>query len=191
LTVLIVEGQEKCRKPVLSAMRVYKENNQNHLQKRRNTKMPLDIGIGFEDLERMAKPPLVADGTYETVVDKMEDSPVQQSGRPQWKITLKIVNRVEPEFQNRFLFIYAQLPWIDPDTKKWDYSNTFTLVNLINGTGMQIQGNMIPDKELFQGRGLVVRVSQVTRKGTEHDPDPIKDNRVQIVTKKRGGGLVS
>ena len=152
---------------------------------------PIDIGIGFEDLEKMARPPLVGDGTYETVVEKIEDSPVQQTGRPQWKITLKIVNRIEPEYQNHFFFIYAQLPWIDPGTGKWDYANTFTLVNLIKGTGMQIQGNMIPDKEMFQGKGLIVRVNTVTRKGTETDPEPTRDNRVQIVTKKRGGGLVS
>lgn len=152
---------------------------------------PIDIGIGFEDLEKLARPPLVADGTYETVVEKVDDSPVQQSGRPQWRFTIKIVNRPEPELQSKFLFVYAQLPWIDPDTKQWDYSNTFTLVNIINGTGMQIQGNMIPDKEVFQGKGLVVRVSKVVRKGTEHDPEPTWDNRVQIVTKKRGGGIVS
>jgi len=152
---------------------------------------PIDIGIGFDDLEKMAKPPLVPDGTYETIIDKVEDSPVQQSGRPQWRFGLKIANRMEPEFQNRILFVYAQLPWIDPDTKQWDYSNTFTLVNIINGAGMQIQGNMIPDKEVFQGRPLVVKVSKVMRKGTEHDPDPTWDNRTQIVTKKRGGGLVS
>ena len=153
--------------------------------------MPIDIGIGFEDLERMAKPPLVGDGTYETVVEDVADSPVKQTGRPQWKVTLKIINRPEPELQNKFLFVYAQLPWIDPATQLWDYSNTFTIVNIINGTGMQIQGSSIPDKEVFQGRPLVVKVSTVTRKGTESDPDPIRDNRVQIVTKKRGGGLVS
>ena len=152
---------------------------------------PIDIGIGFEDLEKLARPPLVGDGTYETVVEKVEDSPVQQSKRPQWKVTLKIVNRIEPELQNRFLFIYAQLPWIDPATSQWDYANTFTLVNLITGTGMQIQGSILPEKEVFQGKPLIVRVSTVTRKGTENDPEPIKDNRVQIVAKKRGGGLVS
>ena len=152
---------------------------------------PIDIGIGFEDLEKMARPPLVPEGAYETIIDKVDDSPVQQSGRPQWRFSLKIANRMEPEFQNRILFVYAQLPWIDPDTKQWDYSNTFTLVNIINGAGMQIQGSMIPDKEAFQGRPLVVKVSKVMRKGTEHDPDPTWDNRVQIVTKKKGGGLVS
>lgn len=153
--------------------------------------MPIDIGIGFEDLEKLARPPLVGDGTYETIVEKVDDSPVQQTGRPQWRVTLKIVNRFEPEFQNRFLFIYAQLPWIDPDTKQWDYSNTFTLVNILNGTGTQVQGTMLPDKEVFQGKSLVVKVSKQIRKGTEHDPEPTWDNRVQIVTKKRGGGLVS
>ena len=152
---------------------------------------PIDIGIGFDDLEKLAKPPLVNDGTYATVVEKVEDSPVKQSGRPQWKITLKIVNRVEPELQNKFLFIYAQLPWIDPATQQWDYSNTFTIVNLISGTGMQVQGTQIPDKELFQGRPLVVKTTKVIRKGTENDPDPTWDNRVSIVTKKKGGGLVS
>lgn len=153
--------------------------------------MPIDIGIGFEDLEKLAKPPLVPDNTYETVIEDVVDSPVKQSGRPQWKVTLKIINRLEPELQNRFLFVYAQLPWIDPTTQQWDYSNTFTIVNIINGTGMQIQGNQIPDKEVFKGRSLVVKVSKVIRKGTESDPEPTWDNRVQIVTKKRGGGLVS
>lgn len=152
--------------------------------------MPIDIGIGFDDLERLAKPPLVGDGTYETVVEDVVDSPVKQSGRPQWKVTLKIVNRPEPELQNKFLFVYAQLPWIDPATGQWDYSNTFTLVGIISGTGMQIQGSMIPDKEAFKGRPLVVKVSKVIRKGTEGDPEPTWDNRVQIVTKKKGG-LVS
>jgi len=153
--------------------------------------MPIDIGIGFEDLEKLARPALVEDGTYETVVEDMTDSPVKQTGRPQWKVTLKIINRVESELQNKFLFIYAQLPWIDPTTKQWDYSNTFTLVNLMNGTGMGVQGTMIPDKEVFKGRPLVVKTSKVIRKGTESDPEPTWDNRVQIVTKKKGGGLVS
>ncbi len=153
--------------------------------------MPLDIGIGFDDLERLAKPPLVGDGAYETVVEDIVDAPVKQSGRPQWKVTLKILNRPEPELQNRFLFIYAQLPWIDPSTQQWDYSNTFTLVNIISGTRMQIQGSMLPDKEMFKGRPLVVKVSKVMRKGTESDPEPTWDNRAQIVTKKKGGGLVS
>jgi len=152
---------------------------------------PLDIGIGFEDLEKLAKPPLVADATYETVVEDMADSPVQKSGRPQWKVTLRIINRPEPELQNKFLFIYAQLPWIDPGTQQWDYSNTFTLVSLISGTGMQIQGSLLPDKEMFKGRPLVVKTTKVIRKGTESDPEPTWDNRVQIVTKKKGGGLVS
>jgi hypothetical protein len=150
---------------------------------------PIDIGIGFEDLEKLARPPLVPDGTYETVIDKVDDSPVQQSGRPQWKFTLRIINRPDLEVKgNRNLFVYAQLPWIDPDTKQWDYTATFTIVNIISGTGMQIQGTQLPDKEVFQGRPLVVKVDQVTRKGTENDPEPIKDNRVRIITKKRGGG---
>lgn len=152
--------------------------------------MPIDIGIGFEGLEKLARPPLVADGVYETVVEDIVDAPVQQTGRPQWKISLKILNRPEPEMQNKLLFIYAQLPWIDGSTQQWDYSFTFTLVNFINGTGMQIQGNLIPDKEMFKGRPLVVKVDKRVRKGTENDPEPTWDNRVQIVTKKKGGGLV-
>ena len=152
--------------------------------------MPIDIGIDFEGLEKLAKPTLVPDGTYETVIEKVDDSPVKQTGRPQWRFSLKIVNRMEAELQNKMVFVYAQLPWIDPATQQWDYSFTFTLVDIVKGTGMQVVGTQIPDPEAFIGRGLIVVVGNQKRKGTESDADPIYDNTVKIVRKK-GGGLVS
>lgn len=151
--------------------------------------MSIDLGIGFEELERMAKPPLIPDGTYEFVVEDVTDSPVQQSGRPQWKFQLKVINR--PDFVNRSVFYYTQLPWIDPDTKQWDYSMTFGLVNIVNGTGMQIQGKVLPDMEIFKGRTGVMKLGHRTRKGTETDPDPTIDQSVAIVTKRKGGGVVA
>jgi len=149
---------------------------------------PIDLGIGFEEMEKLARPPLIPDGTYEFVVAKIEDSPVQQSGRPQWRCQLTIINR--PDLVNRSVFYYCQLPWIDPDSKQWDYSNTFGLVNFVNGTGMEIHGKSIPDKEAFQGRTGVMKVGHRTRKGTETDPEPTIDQSVAIVTKRKGGGVV-
>jgi len=151
--------------------------------------MPIDLGIGFEELEKLAKPALIPDGTYEFVVEKVEDSPVQQSGRPQWRFQLKIINR--PDIVNRSVFYYTQLPWIDPDTKAWDYSMTFGLVNIINGTGMTVQGTQLADKEVFQGRTGVMKIGHRTRKGTENDPEPTIDQSVAIVTKRKGGGTVA
>lgn len=150
---------------------------------------PIDLGVGFEELERLAKPPLIPDGVYEFMVAKVEDSPVKESGRPQWRFQLTIINR--PDLINRSVFFYTQLPWIDPDTKQWDYSNTFSLVNIINGTGLQIQGRELPDKEVFQGRGGVMKVGHRVRKGTEGDPEPTIDQSVAIVTKRKGGGVVA
>ena len=157
--------------------------------------MPIDLGIGFDELDRLSRPPLFPDGTYEFVIDKVEDSPVKESGRPQWKLTLKPVNRPDLEsdsqFKGRGVFLYAQLPWIDPDTKQWDYSNTFTLVNLIKGTGMQVAGTQMPDKEAFVGRTGVMKLGHRTRKGTENDPEPTIDQQVSIVVKRGGGGVVA
>lgn len=157
--------------------------------------MPIDLGIGFEELERMAKPPLFVDGNYEFMIEKVDDSPVQQTGRPQWRLQLKPINRpdleADPKYKGRSVFLYVQLPWIDPDTKEWDYSNTFTLVNLINGTGMQVTGTQIPDKEVFQGRTGVMNLGHRTRKGTEGDPEPTIDQKINIVTKRKGGGVVA
>jgi len=156
---------------------------------------PIDLGIGFEELERMAKPPLFPDGSYEFVVEKVDDSPVQQSKRPQWRFQLRPVNRPDLEsdskYKGRSLFYYAQLPWIDPDTGRWDYTNTFSLVAIINGTGMQVQGTSIPDKEVFQGKTGVMKLGHRTRKGTEGDPEPTIDQAVSIVTKRKGGGTVA
>lgn len=154
---------------------------------------PIDIGVGFDALEKMVQPKLVPDGSYNTLIEKVDDSPVQQSGRPQWRFQLKVADRPDLEAQGiKYLFVYAQLPWIDPDTRQWDYSFCFTIVDIINASGMIIQGNQIPDKEVFVGRSLPVRVGQRVRKGTENDPEgPTYDNTVKIIAKKHGGSIVS
>ena len=154
---------------------------------------PIDIGIGFDALAKLVQPKLVPDGSYNTMIEKVEESPVQQSGRPQWRLQLRILDRPDLDEQGvKYLFIYAQLPWIDPDTKEWDYSNCFTLVDIINASGMAIQGTQLPDKEVFFGKPLPVRVGRRVRKGTETDPEgPTYDNQVKIITKKKGGGTVS
>lgn len=150
---------------------------------------PIDLGVGFEELERMAKPPLIADGSYEFVVEDVIESPVKDSGRPQWRFQLKIINR--PDIVNRSVFYYTQLPWIDPINQQWDYSMTFALVNIINGTGMQIEGRSLPEMEVFKGRTGVMKLGHRVRKGTEADPEPIIDQSVTIVTKRKGGGVIA
>ena len=166
--------------------------------------MSIDLGVGFDALEQLAKPPLFPDGSYEFSIEKVEDSPVQQTGRPQWRFQLKPINRpdleADPKYKGRSVFYYAQLPWIDPDTKVWDYSNTFSIVAIVNGTGMQVSApNPDPTgttfygipKEVFQGRTGVMKLGHRTRKGTEGDPEPTIDQSVSIVTKRKGGGVVA
>ena len=154
---------------------------------------PINIGIGFDALEKLVQPKLVPDGSYNTMIEKVDESPVQRTGRPQWRFQLRILDRPDLEAQGiRYLFLYAQLPWIDPDTREWDYSNCFTIVDIINTTGMMIQGAQLPDKEVFFGKPLPVKAEKRVRKGTETDLDgPTYDNSVKIITKKKGGGSVS
>jgi len=154
---------------------------------------PVELGIGFDELDDLSRPALVPDGTCEYSIAAVDDSPVQQSGRPQWRFRLKVINR--PDLPNSSLFSYAQLPWIDPDTKQWDYANTFTIVDIVKQAGIQVsQPNPDPTgatfygipREVFVGKTGVMKVGHKPRKD---DPDTI-DNTVRIVTKKKGGGSV-
>jgi Protein of unknown function (DUF669) len=166
--------------------------------------MAIDLGIGFDELDRLSRPPLFSDGTYEFMIEKVESAHVQQSGRPQWRFQLKIINRPDldndPNYKGRSLFYYAQLPWIDPDTQQWDYTMTFGIVNMVKGIGIQVTSPN-PDqtgetfyglpREAFQGKTGPMKLSHRTRKGTEGDPEPTIDQQINIVVKRGGGGVVA
>ena len=156
--------------------------------------MTMELGIDFDQLEKEVRPPLVPDGIYDFQIADVTDSPVQQSGRPQWRFRLQIINR--PDLPNRSLFVYAQLPWIDPDKKDWDYSNCFSIVDIVNGADMQVtQPNPDPSGQTFYGIPMEMfkgRTGQmkVTHKPRKDEPETI-DNVTRIVTKKKGGSTVA
>lgn len=147
--------------------------------------MPIDLGIDFEEFEKMSLPPLITPGKYEFQVETRADETTTMIGRPMWVFYLKIINR--PDIPNRSLRYSCQLPWLDVSTGKMDYSNTFALLNLIHGTGLEVRGSQLPDKEVFFGRMGVMTVDQKPRK---NDPEMI-DNTASIVTKRKGGGVVA
>jgi len=142
---------------------------------------PLELGIEFDELEKMSRPPLIPDGTYEFVVDSRAEDSATGEGRPMWVFYLKIVNR--PDIGERSIRYSCLLPWIDPIKQQWDYSATFAIVDLINGTNMVIQGKQLPDKEAFFGRTGVMKVGHKQRKGEED----LIDNTAKVVTKRKGG----
>ena len=146
---------------------------------------PISLGIDFAELEQMAKPPLLPDGTYEGAVEKIEDG-TQSTGRPMWFVRVRILNR--PDLGNRQVTHMVTLPWQDPTQGgQWDYSNTFSLVNLINGVHMQVAGKNIPDKEAFYGKTGILKVGHRPRKD---DPETI-DQTVSWVVPRKGGGVVA
>ncbi len=142
--------------------------------------MPIDLGMEFDEFEKLSQPPPVPPATYEFVVDSRAEEANTTSGRPMWIFYLKIINR--PEFVNRSIRYSCLMPWDDPATGQKDLSNTFNIVNLIRGTAMEVHGSQIPDKEYFFGRSGVMNVIQKPRKG---DPEII-NNQATVVTKRRG-----
>lgn len=142
--------------------------------------MPLQIGIDFEEFEKLSRPPLIPDGTYEFMVDSRCDETTTAEGRPMWVFYLKIINN--PTVGDRSIRYSCLLPWIDPVKNTWDYSATFAIVDLINGTDMVIRGKELPDKEAFFGRTGVMKVGHKARKGEED----VVDNTAKIVTKRKG-----
>ncbi len=154
----------------------------------------IETGIGYEELEKLARPPLIPDGSYEFSIKNVEDSPVKGSGRPQWNFHLEIINR--PDLTGRVAFYRAQLPWVDPTSNQWDYLYTFGITDLVSGVGITLT-QPTPDpagltfygvpKEAFVGRTGVMKIGHRPRKD---EPETI-DNSVKIVTKKKGGGIVA
>ena len=163
------------------------------IKKGDGTMLDMSVGKSFDELERDNAPTPI-NGTVEVLIDKVEDAPVRKNNRPQWKFTLKVVNR--PDLPNRNVFMYAQLPWQDPaQGGAWDYSNTFTIVNIKNATKISIPDGAVPDpkgetlygipKQSFVGLGMVVNVMSVPR---EDDPDLMGD-KVKIILPKKGGTI--
>jgi hypothetical protein len=146
---------------------------------------PISLGIDFSELEQLAKPPLVPDGTYEGTVEEIKETN-WASGRPAWFVRIRILNR--PDIKNPLVSQSVGLPWQDPaQGGQWDYSNTFSLVNLINGVHMQVAGKNIPDKESFYGKSGIIKVGHKPRKD---DPEQI-DQTVNWVVPRKGGGVVA
>ncbi len=159
---------------------------------------PIDLGIGFEELEKKSAPPLIPDGNYEGTIEKVDSSPVKATNRPQWKFTIKLTDRVDlPEVKNRSVFVYAQLPWVDPSSGQWDYDNTFAIVGIFGWTGLVPRvPNADPSgdtfygvmKEEFVGKHLLLKIGHEPRKDV---PDEIS-NAIRVINKKKpSGGVVA
>ncbi len=144
---------------------------------------PIDLGMEFDAFAELSQPLPIPPATYEFIVDSKAEETTTGVGRPMWVFYLKIINN--PEFVNRSIRYACLMPWDDPQTGQKDLSNTFNIVNLIKGTGMEIHGGVIPDKEFFFGRRGAMSVTQEARK---NDPEII-DNRAKVLTKRKGGGV--
>ena len=140
---------------------------------------PIELGIDFDELEKISRPKPIPNGEYEFIVDARADESTTSEGRPMWIFYLKVMNR--PDIGDRSVRYPCLLPWRNPATGQMDYTNCFALVDLINGTQMIIQGKQIPDKEAFFGRTGVMNVTQKPRKGEED----VVDNVARIATKRR------
>lgn len=167
---------------------------------------PIDLGIGFEELEKKAAPPLIPDGNYEGSIEKVDSSPVKESGktpgRPQWKFTIKLTDRPDiPEVKNRSVFVYAQLPWVNPATGQWDYDNIFTIVGVFGWTGFAPRlPNADPtgdtfygiQKEEFIGNPILLKIGHEERKDAQGLPTGEISNTTRIINKKKpSGGTVA
>ncbi|MEM2125010.1 MAG: hypothetical protein QXQ53_01270 [Candidatus Methanosuratincola sp.] len=141
----------------------------------------------FEKAEELAKMPLVEPGTYEFVVDRIDDSNTVD-GRPRWVVFLRIVNN--ERFANRVLIYNAVLPWIDPTTGQWDTTGIGLLTQLCQGTATQWLGDLRkPEvqatlKQALMGKTGFMRVGY--REYVDSTTgEKTKANRVRIVTGRR------
>ncbi len=147
----------------------------------------------LEQWEKESKPPLIPDATYEFIVKSIDDSKQTKEGRPRWMWFLTIINR--PDLINRSVVYGTPMPWVKPDGS-FDASGGGFLVDILNGIGKKFSGVMppYPQKELYYGSMGVMKVDHRPRqKQNPNDPEEeeIIDNRVKIVTKRTGGGIIA
>ena len=134
--------------------------------------MPIELGIGQEQMDKESQVPPVADGTYEFVIDHVDVGNTLE-GRPQLTWWLKILNRVE--YPNRMLRYNTPLPWKD-SKGEIDTSGVSFLNSILKAVGVQVVGTQSPDAPAYQGMTGTMRVSQKKRKD---NPDLI-DNVVNF-----------
>jgi hypothetical protein len=154
--------------------------------------MGIDLGLNQEQLEKEARPPLIPDGTYEFMVDHIDefhlnpDGTPTNDGRPRWVWWLKIINR--PDL-NRMARYSTPLTWRDPNGDLITSGIGF-LHDILVGTGVRLQGTSLAQKETYYGRTGVMSVGHKPRaKADPNDPneEEVIDNTVRIVVKRRGG----
>lgn len=157
---------------------------------------PIDLGLNQEQLEKEARPPLIPDGTYEFMVDHIDefhlnpDGTPTNTGRPRWVWWLRIINR--PDL-NRMARYSTPLTWRDPNGELITSGIGF-LHDILGGTGVRLQGTSLAQKETYYGRTGVMSIGHKPRpKQDPNDPEEeeIIDNTVRIVVKRKGGGGVA
>lgn len=140
--------------------------------------MPIDLGIDYDAAEKESRPPIIVDGTYEFLVDHIDEGNTLE-GRPSWTVWLKIVNK--PEYPNRLVPYRIYFPWTDPANGQPDRSGLYLLVNFIDGIGERWTGTILPDKEVFYGKGGFMRIGH---RPNRQDPE-VNENTVAVVRAKR------
>ena len=153
----------------------------------------IELGLSQAELEKEARPPLIPDGTYEFLVERIDefhlnpDGTPTGDGRPRWVAFLKIINR--PDISNRSARYSMPLTWKD-NSGQLITSGIGFLHDFLSGTGSQLQGTQLPPKETFYGRQGVMKIGAKPRaKVDPSDPneEEIIDNTVRIVVKRKGG----
>lgn len=158
--------------------------------------MTIELGLNQEQLEKEARPPLIPDGTYEFMVDHIDEFYLNPDGsptnerRPRWVWWLKIINRPDV---NRMARYSTPLTWRDAEGQLVTSGIGF-LHDVLTGTGIKLMGTTLASKETYYGRTGVMAVGHKPRnKADPNDPEEeeIIDNTVRIVVKRRGGGVVN
>jgi hypothetical protein len=149
------------------------------LTKKEDQSMPLDLGIGQEEMEALGRIKPINDGTYEFIIERPEIGS-SNDGKPMWIFYLRVVN--SPEYPNRSIRYGVVVPHIGPDGKVDMGTAPGFLVPLNNEVGVFINWHEFPDpqdlpwvKSTYEGKGGFMAVGHKPRKG---DPETI-DNTVR------------
>jgi hypothetical protein len=138
---------------------------------------PIELGIGWGEMEKEARGKPLPDATYEFIVDHIDEQETA-AGRPRWIWFLKVINH--PQYNGRTVRYGTPLPWTDSSGQK-DTSGIAFLFRMINGCGKQIMGTQLPDKEFFYGAGGFMKVKGVPDR---NDPDTIYNEAAIVQPKK-------
>jgi len=138
---------------------------------------PIELGIGWGEMEKESRGKPLPDGTYEFIVNRIDESETA-AGRPRWIWYLQVINH--PSLNGRTVRYGTPLPWVDHSGQK-DASGVAFLFRILNGIGKQIMGTQLPDKESFYGAGGFMKVKGVPDR---NDPDVIYNEAAIVQPKK-------